>query len=433
MNLLVAGLAAAAAAAPVQQPPISGTLNVRGYSVIALAADGHATVAAAPAGRFRLRPPAARVTLQLRAPDGSYAGPVVVGHGGGHVLLGVRAGATLGAIAFSPSLGYATAERVAPRWIDRARWGRARGGVEPFGARSLGRELSPPPRRPPPGDRDADGVPDVLDVDDDGDLVLDVVDPQAAVEPVRVTSLLTELGDPANVDTGMRAADIEAALVRDGALTISSAFAGRLDCSPLPWCSSDPMSLMHPRSTSDELRAGQIVFVRDATGRQVLGSVGSVFATVPALASYGDELGTHDLSYPLDPGAQLPVAGHSVRLRLWRPQRRAMPSDEVAADEGRWIDMGGLPMSARTADGTPCPGDAYSAVDPGLLPAGSAFVDTAPDVPSGQGATFGYTLDITRCMAAAGQSFDPGQQASLVFAAGGAAAGYTFVHQPPGP
>ena len=133
-------------------------------------------------GRFRLQPPGARVTLQLRAPDGTYAGPVVVGRSGSHVIVGVKAGAVLGHIAFSPRHGYATARRVAPRWLDRARWARARGGVEPFGVLSMGRALSGPVKHPPPGDRDADGVPDVFDVDDDGDLVLDLVDPDAQPE-----------------------------------------------------------------------------------------------------------------------------------------------------------------------------------------------------------------------------------------------------------
>jgi hypothetical protein len=417
--LPVLAVAAAAAAS------ITGTLNVPGYSVMALTAGGRVTTAPAVDGRFRLQPPAARVTLQLRAPDGTYAGPVVVGRSGSHVVVGVKAGAVLGRIAFSPRLGYATARRVAPRWLDRTRWARARGGVEPFGVLSMGRALSAPLKHPPPGDRDADGVPDVLDVDDDGDLVLDVVDPPVRPDPVRVTSQLAELDSPVNVDAGMSQAQVEAGLVADGTLSIASDLAGQPDCSALSWC-PPALGTFQPHATSDQLRAGDVVIVGGLAG-----SVGAVFASVPAIASYSDELGTHALQYPLAPGTGLPLVGAQARLELWRPQRRAMPSDEVASDEGSWVDMGGLPISARTADGILCPADAYSAIDPVLVPFGQLLIDQAPDTPSGEGGTFGFTLDVARCLAAAGQSFGPGERATLVFGAGGAESGYTFVNAGP--
>jgi hypothetical protein len=365
------------------------------------------------------------VTLQLRAPDGTYAGPVVVGRSGSHVIVGVKAGAVLGRIAYSPRLGYATARHVAPRWLDRARWARARGGVEPFGVLSMGRALSAPLKHPPPGDRDADGVPDVFDVDDDGDLVLDVVDPPARPDPVRVTSQLAELDSPVNVDAGMSQAQVEAGLVAGGTLSIASDLAGRPDCGALSWC-PPTLGTFQPQATSDQLRAGDVVIVGGEAG-----SVGAVFATVPAIASYTDDLGVHVPHYPLAADSELPLVGAQVRFELWRPQRRAMPADELASDEGRWVDMGGLPIAARTADGTLCPADAYSAIDPVLVPFGQLLVDLAPDTPSGQGAPFGFTLDVARCLAAAGQSFGPGEQATLVFGAGGAQSGYTFVNAGP--
>lgn len=425
MALIVTGLAAAAAVAPVQLPPITGALGAKGYTVMALAADGRVTTAPAPTGRFRITPPAARVTLQLRAPDGTYAGPVVVARAAySNVVVGVRAGAPLGPIALDPRLGYATVRRVAPRWIDRARWARARGGVEPFGVRSVGRELSAPPKRPPPGDADADGVPDVFDVDDDGDLVLDAVEPPARPDPVQITSQLAELDSPANVNAGMSRAQIEDALVRGATITIGSTVPGAVQCPGLAWCPPAPGSFA-PRATSDQLRAGDVVIVGSLAG-----AVGAVFATVPVIASYTDAAGAHALRYPRDAGTQLPVAGSQVRLELWRPQRRAMPTDEVAEDEGRWVDMGGLTMSAAVAGGARCPADAYAAPDPVLQPFGDVFVDQAPDMPSGQGATFGYTLDLERCAAASGRTFAPGDQLTLLFSAGGATSADTFARAP---
>lgn len=157
----------------------------------------------------------------------------------------------------------------------------------------------------------------------------------------------------------------------------------------------------------------------------VPGTIASVFATVPALASYTDALGTHEVSYPIahgapigtGPGTTLPVAAPaagtdvSVRLTFWRPQRRAIP-DEVAAGAGQWIDMGGLIQFATGGQGgTPCPASAYSNVDPSLIASvqtipndlrASVFIDSAQDQPANPQNTFSYTLDLSQCLAAAG-------------------------------
>jgi len=118
------------------------------------------------------------VTLQLRAPNGIYAGPIVIGSDqhGARAIVGVRAGARLGRITINVRRGYASvARRVSTRWVDTSRWARARKGV-PIGAGNFGRVRSKPPRVSPPGDLDADGVPDRLDVDINGNLILNNVD-----------------------------------------------------------------------------------------------------------------------------------------------------------------------------------------------------------------------------------------------------------------
>jgi hypothetical protein len=168
----------APAAAAARFAPISGTLSKPGYTVIALAANGKATSARASHGGFSLRPPADRVTLQLRGPNGIYAGPVVIGSDqhGAIAIVGVRAGARLGRITINVRRGYASvARRVANRWVDTSRWARARKGI-PIGAGNFGLVRSKPPRLSPPGDLDADGVPDRLDVDINGNLILNDVD-----------------------------------------------------------------------------------------------------------------------------------------------------------------------------------------------------------------------------------------------------------------
>ena len=58
--------------------PIGGKLSKPGYTLIALADNGRATSVQVKGRRFKLRPPASEVTLQLRAPEGTYAGPIVL-------------------------------------------------------------------------------------------------------------------------------------------------------------------------------------------------------------------------------------------------------------------------------------------------------------------------------------------------------------------
>jgi hypothetical protein len=69
------------ASAAAKLAPISGQLSKPGYTLIALADSGKASSVRVKHAKFKLRPPAKLVTLHLRAPDGVYAGPVVVGTG----------------------------------------------------------------------------------------------------------------------------------------------------------------------------------------------------------------------------------------------------------------------------------------------------------------------------------------------------------------
>jgi hypothetical protein len=166
---------------------ITGRLDKPGYTVIALAPNGKARVVRARSGAFRVVAPAGRVSLQLRAPSGKYAGPVVVGRKGGRAVVGVRAGTHLGKVVVHSRYAQ-VAHRLPRATVDASRWARAHKGV-PIGAGRFGRVRSKPPKNPPAGDRDADGVPDVIDIDDDGDLVIDNVDrSKAAVSAQSVSA-----------------------------------------------------------------------------------------------------------------------------------------------------------------------------------------------------------------------------------------------------
>jgi hypothetical protein len=248
--------------------PIRGKLSKPGYTVIALLTNGRATSARAEKGRFRVPTIARNVSLHLRGPDGSYAGPIVVrpkkhaagGRKGarakrGRVILGVKAGAEIGRVAVRR--GYARSSRRLPEdSIDRRRTARARNGA-PIGARGFGRVRSRPPRKAPADDPDLDGIPDVFDVDDDGDLLLDAQDrgpakrssqvsPKGQVSPEdEIFGLFTrlELGLPFTVNANPRSAsnpqepafddaEIAAALPRFGhfGMTILPGKDPELDC-----------------------------------------------------------------------------------------------------------------------------------------------------------------------------------------------------------
>ena len=151
LALLVASSPASAA-----REPISGKLTKAKYTVIALAPGGKARLVRTRTGRFRVRPPARSVTLQLRGPNGGYAGPVVVGRAGRRAILGVRPGARLGKVRVRR--GFARVVRGVRRdWLDRDVRARAIRGV-PIGARRAGLVRSRGARGPR-SDRDLDGIP----------------------------------------------------------------------------------------------------------------------------------------------------------------------------------------------------------------------------------------------------------------------------------
>jgi hypothetical protein len=245
--LLVASTPAAGA-----PKPITGKLSEPGYTVIALAADGDATaVRARRSKKFRLRPPATRVTLHLRARNGVYAGAIVVRRAkrGRRAIVGVRAGVRLGKVRVNVRRGYAKARRVRPKWVDAKRWARARNGVPIGNGRNSGFVRSKPPRHPPPGDLDADGVADPLDVDANGNKVLDNLDRSTRARAAQAESgfgihsdLSLPIYDTANANApGSTDERIEATLPRLGILNVNivAGDSAELDCGR-PQIRTDP-------------------------------------------------------------------------------------------------------------------------------------------------------------------------------------------------
>lgn len=518
--LAVAIGATAAAQAAQTRGPITGKLSQPGFDVIALEADGPAKVVRTKRGKFRIRHPDEAVTLHLRNRDGVYGGPIVADRErhGKRAILGVEPGTRLGDVKVKRDKDYARVEDAPPdRRLDETLLARAKHGV-PVGAGRVGRVRSK--HGGAPGDNDFDGIPDPLDVDDDGDLVLDNLDVEPAPRLARATAprlargMVTEIFD---VHTGMNAplestananapgvtdAQIESALPTFGAvlMEIIPGDSAELDCggtpnpappppllgglsycstggtgrvfqpgvSPEDWehfpdcCDADgdgygslvpvaggpaPAMFLNHGATTAQIGTGDVLVQRVTTNdqeSQLPAALQFVFATVPALVSYGDTAGNSTtVSYPVAPpmpgpggpgtlGNEFPIAAGPdgdvvLTLTFWRPQRRPIPPEG-----GDWIDIGGLTYSTVVSHlGVPpggtavqqwCPQSSYSTTDPDLtLPPAEVpdpgFMDLAPDRPTDALNTLTYTVNLTDCLAALGFTWGPGQEASIHFPA----------------
>jgi hypothetical protein len=353
--LLWLGLAAVALCAPAPAAAsfhaITGKLSKRGYTVIAVAYGGKTS--STHARSFRLKPRASRVTLQLRDPKGRYAGPVVVGGTRKKVVLGVRAGARLGTI--KVLRGYARAAHARKSAIDRKRTATAKRFVPLGNGRNFGLVRSR--AHGPSGDGDGDGVPDALDVDANGDRILDNEQgggrPRAAAaqaQPVPF-SVFSQLGEPlersVNADAaGVTDADIDK--VMQGETTappyqpigtfllfqFPPVAGATLDCGGLSYCSPGgtgrvrppggrdpgpsftgdltpdstpspsgaPQMTLYPMTTSGQMSSGDVIIERTPTGDTPT-TLNFVFNTTPALTAWSSSGGqSGSITYPVAAG-----------------------------------------------------------------------------------------------------------------------------------
>jgi hypothetical protein len=389
----------------------------------------------------------------------------------------VKAGAPLGAIAVN-SGGYAVAGAIRPRtwktYVDLTRRAQARNGV-PTGAGNFGFVASRPSGAAVPADIDQDGVPAQLDIDDDGDLVLDNFDAPNAARVAQAppavqdiaSHLIVKLEDTANVNAGGLSIErLDATLSSFGLLFAGHSPTGvkELDCGGLVYCShggtgtyvdtngaghpfpaccdadgdgfgttQNPFQLRHG-ATSSQIRSGNVLIERVSGAgpdRSFPMTVQTIFATVPALISYTDGAGnTTGVSYPLPapytgsppgPGASregLPVSpspsGDMVlTFTFWRPQRLALPGEA-----GTWTDIGGLLYGAEPPGRLQCPPSTYS-IPPGqpLSPdapsGGGVLRDSAGPAPADPQRRLAFTLNVSECLAAFGASWDAGESMEI--------------------
>lgn len=386
---------------------ITGKLSKRGYTVIALARDGDVSVARA-GPKFKLKPTAKRVTLHLRAKDGTYAGPIVAARErkGKRAIVGVRSGAKLGAVKVKRRKGFAKVERSLPdRVLDANQTARARKGV-PIGAGVFGRVRSRPGNAFGPGrDQDRDGVPGALDVDDDGDLILDDLDQNAAGAHAAQTDeifgvqarLPLPFQNSVNVNGGSTDAAIDAVLPAFAQLLVQvmPGDSAELDCGANPglsYCSpggtgrvqpssgpimafpdccdadgdgfgtlvgrppppggSQTYESLLPGATTEQIGTGDVLIERVQRGGTEVNFTTALqfaFATVPALASYSDTAGNSGtISYPIAAGGPgtdgngFPVAAGPGGDVVITLEFWRPQRRPIPEEAGEWIDVGGL-------------------------------------------------------------------------------------------
>ena len=447
-RLVICGAAAAAVAVATALPAqgantITGTLSKSGYTVVAVGTTGTSVSVKAKGKKFTLKAPSTS-TLHLVAPNGRYAGPIVVATKGKNAVLGVKKGANLGKITIKSSFAK-TKKALAKKYQMTSRTAPVDGTGAPIGAAGFGLIAGATPKvvqskvlRVRPGapdlaiagqDADKDGLPNTIDIDANGNSVIDAVDPQAP----KNSGLRSFVNYFANLDTttNFDADPNSTALIDERMKSLLELVfldipdGAELNCLGLPWCSTGgtgeitpfgtpsapgaktvafPACCLDaatgwgkiyktsnsgtqnvefriwPRATSAAIKSGdtliEMVPKGDGTWQEIPGTIGMVFNTVPAVKSWSDGIATTTISYPAAANAAgtqaspfpLPL-GKNVTLTFWRPQRAAI---ESAGEPAGFMDIGGLNYDVQFMNMTP-----GKATSPGMPQCGVDSISTS--------------------------------------------------------
>ena len=200
---------------------------------------------------------------------------------------------------------------------------------------------------------------------------------------------------------------------------------------------------LDPNATSAQIGSGDVateVVTNNATTTQAPVTIGFVFNTVPAIASYSDSAGNSGtitypdtsllgtVNNPLKVAAG-PNGDVVVTFTVFRPQRPGIPG----AGEPAFMDIGHLGYTIGFGNGGPpgggglhlvdnlggsCSTSSYSNLPPTLTlgSGGNGFgpvqgtswlVDSASDQPASPASTLSFTVDLTKCITAAGNPLLP--------------------------
>ena len=185
-------------------------------------------------------------------------------------------------------------------------------------------------------------------------------------------------------------------------------------------------------ATAAEIGSGDAFVERVTRGgaeSEIPGILNYVFSTTPALRSWTEGATSGTVTYPVPAGGAgtaanpVPVSATGdviVAMTFWRPQRKAIPGSGEGSD---WVDIGRLRYTADVPNapvaagpGAPgargpgnCAASAYSTADPNLKVGGDGVEDSSADRPSNPANTLTFSVNLTRCLAAAGVAWLSGE------------------------
>lgn len=332
---------------------ITGTLKGgKGFTVVGVPVNGVGpSVRIGASGRFVLvfRGAMGRnATLQIIRPQGRYFGPAVLARSGttAYTRLSGRSG-SIGTLV--RRAGYASPQApVRATLVQRAKGARATRAGKPVGAGRLGyggaatikatRTLpvarqAPPQSEPLGADPDTDGLPNAIDVDANGNGILDTVDPAAPPIQNRLAwtslSLRTAYPDSLNANAaGVADAQIDALLTANLVARFTL----------------NPINVQPALVTSGvDVDCGQLVWCRPGTGTSVIFASPDPNQVPPAGTPWSaydtDGSGLPNLNPPTAPGTTGPGSGWEIAVKPSVGRAAMSPADSMN-------------FQARTANGT---------------------------------------------------------------------------------
>lgn len=463
--VLVAGVALGGAAGVAAGKTVTIKGKLKGSSlasaqVIAVGKTTGVVATKARKGSFSLKLPSSfrksGATLHIVRANGTYAAPIVLrkkkgakksenqaGGTGYQGLSGSVGNLDLGTVAVSG--GAANPSAPAPTGATSGSGVPLKANGAPQGAGELGLVVKPGATGDVTqgGDADKDGIVNAVDVDMNGNGVLNSQDTatqsglSTEIHPFLFSSLFVPYAQATTANADAFTANVQQYLtVNFGASGPGAASLPSLsvDCQGIAWCGTATVK------TSDYGYPAGTPWPRDAAGLYTVGhrlsqpdydigllpnqppsaiAVGSTFRFVAGSATSALAMAPYFQAPPVlmqlgsatlgdNRPASISVNRASVTVTLMRPLRAPVPG----AETGTAISMGTLNygvMVQRFGNTTPgppayCPASAFSALSPTLAPATSTMAvssygisDSATDSAPGPDRTISFTVDLTKC------------------------------------
>ncbi len=427
------------------------TSTPENYKIVAVNKNGSASVATvAASGKFSVKVKKG-TTLQLVDSTGRYKGPIVSakgsqayatlsGKGGNIGSFKLKTGFAVGKYNTKTTPFFSAKPKIAFNSSTGPRGANKFGFVQVQASKRAARKVKTQAAQAQEGqDSDSDGLPDLLDIDDDGDLKLDIVDEvehtDSEFQGETTSTLRLDLVDSLNVNAGSISDTLIDQLISEhlilsigirnnGTKTISAV---NVDCQALSYCAAEDGSAtirmdngplaedalwtgydpdadglpnlqivddfvdatirVRPHASPDELRTGDTILMSvkntDNSTVSVPAIIPFVFLTGPALKEFTNNGSTTSISYPVSAGAAgtsssnaFALTNGSVALTFWKPQRKNI---EGAESEG-YYDLGGLSYGVSLSVGSgvyTCNADEYSGLSSTLTKRTEAVLGTS--------------------------------------------------------